>query len=102
MQQILSDFVEDLLFATKTIVRLKLEPWLSRLISRLETRDKVPRLLMIVWLSYLESLELSDGLDVPVGEGKALDHAGLEEGQDGESLELHVSPALSGAWDVVF
>ena len=48
---------------------------------------------------HLDPVVLTDRLDVSVREGHALDEAGLEEGEDGQSVELRLSPGLARSGD---
>ena len=58
---------------------------------------KVLKVLMLVHVLHwdLDPVVLSDWLDVPVWEGDTLHQAGLEEGQDCQTVELSSGPALS-------
>lgn len=48
---------------------------------------------------HLDPVILTDGLDVSVREGHTLDETGLEEGEDGQSVELCLSPVLAISGD---
>ena len=58
---------------------------------------KVLKVLMLIHVLHwdLDPVVLSDWLDVPVWEGDTLHQAGLEEGQDCQTVELSSGPALS-------